>query len=77
MQAGRLKPGDEVSLKRSGKGFHATGEAVTAKVVSAKNRGAYGSGVNDMVLELKRPEDTKVLAAWTADAVIRLVPAAR
>ena len=74
-QAGRLKPGDEVSLKRSGKGFHATGEAVAAKVVSAKNRGTYGSGVNDMVLELKRPEDAKVLPGWTGESVIRLIPA--
>jgi gluconolactonase len=76
-QANSLKAGDAVQIKRSGKGFQPVGDAIEAKVVSQKNRGTYGSGVNDMVLELKQPEDAKRLAAWVSESVVRLIPAAR
>jgi hypothetical protein len=73
-QAGQLKAGQDVRLMRTGKGYRPTGDAIEAKVVSQKNRGVYGSGVNDVVLELKRPEDGKALASWMGEAVVRLIP---
>jgi hypothetical protein len=73
-QAGKLKSGQAVRLSRVGKGLRPTGETVAAKLVSLKNRGTYGSGVADMVLELAKPADAKTVAGWSADVVVRLIP---
>src|SRR5262249_30538165 len=72
-QAGKLKPGQEGRLGQTGKGFRRAGATVSAKLVSQKNRGSYGSGVNDIVLELAKPDDARILAKWTG-AVVRLIP---
>ena len=46
---------------------------VEAKLMSSKNQGTYGSGVNDMVLELTDPNDAGIIKKWPADEIIRLV----
>jgi hypothetical protein len=76
-QANALRAGQEVRLRRGPKFLGPMGDPVAARVVSQKNRGAYGSGVNDIVLELLRPGDGPVVAGWAGDAVVRLVPQSR
>ena len=66
-------PGQQVRLSRTGKGFRPTGTTVAGKLVSQKNRGSYGSGVNNVVLELATTEDGRVVATWTGGAVGRLI----
>jgi gluconolactonase len=75
-QAGRLEVRGPVRLTQVGKGQRPTGPAIAAKLVSRKNRGSYGSGVTDVVLELVNPEDGRTVAAWGSEAVIRLIPGA-
>src|SRR5262249_48728900 len=70
-QAGVLRPGRAVRLTATGKGHRPAGPTVTAKVVSQKNRGSYGSGVNDVVLELARKEDARQVTAWAEGPVVR------
>jgi gluconolactonase len=74
-QANSLWPGQQVVLRRTDKVLRPTGEAIEAKVAAQKNRGAYGSGVNDVVLELLRSEDARTVEKWTGDGVVRLIPA--
>ena len=72
-QASRLKPGQVVQITATGPGYRPVGARIEAKVVSQKNRGNYGSGVNDVMLELLRAED----AAWLngrEEQVLRLIP---
>jgi len=73
-QANQLKPGQMVYLAATGPGYRPTDIRIQGKVLSQKNRGQYGSGVNDVVLQLRRGED----AAWLderSDQVLRLIPA--
>ena len=58
-QAGKLTLGMPGNLTVTGKGFHSQGEPIAVRVISQKNRGTYGSGVNDMLLRLDRPEDVE------------------
>ncbi len=69
-QAGQLKPGQAVRLVNE----RTQQAGVAAKLVTSKNKGLYGSGVNDMVFELVTPEDTETLAKWAANEIIRLLP---
>jgi hypothetical protein len=62
------------SLSFRGTKFRPTGTTVAGKLVSQKNRGSYGSGVNDVVLELATKEDARVVATWKSGAVVRLIP---
>jgi hypothetical protein len=71
-QAGQLSAGMTAQLTATGKGFHPHGEPVPVRVVSQKNRGAYGSGVNDVQLRLQRAEDAQRIEAWPAGMVTRL-----
>jgi predicted acyl esterase len=75
-QVGELKPGQEFKLSRVTKGYRPYGPTVLAKLVSRKNRGSYGSGVSDMVLEAATPADAAVAAEWTRETVVRLIPSA-
>ena len=68
-QAGTMKPGQTVRLVNE----KAKEVSVEAKLVSSKNKGTYGSGVNDLVLELADPNDAEVIRKWPADDIIRLV----
>ncbi|MCE9531812.1 MAG: sel1 repeat family protein [Planctomycetes bacterium] len=72
-QAGKLKPGEIVHLAATGPGYRPTDFRVEAKVVSHKNRGMYGSGVNDVMLKLVRPEDAGRLRERVTQ-VLRLIP---
>jgi hypothetical protein len=72
-QAGQLKPGDAVRLTRTDKGFRPTGTAMSAKLVSQKNRGSYGSGVNDIVLELATADEAATVSKWADGSVVRLI----
>ena len=56
-QSNQLKPGQTVQIAGTQAGFRPDKERVVAKVVSQKNRGMYGSGVNDVLLELTEPAD--------------------
>lgn len=76
-QAGALTPGTAGSLQLTGKGYHPQGETVDVHILSQKNRGVYGSGVNDMLLHLDRPDDAKRIESWPADAVVRFKVANR
>ncbi len=68
-QAGAMKPGQTVRLVNE-----KTKEvSVEAKLVSSKNKGVYGSGVNDLILKLTSPNDADVIRKWTADDIIQLV----
>jgi gluconolactonase len=73
-QANALRPAQEVRLRQTDKLLHPSGDPIEAKVVSQKNRGAYGSGVNDIVLDLRRDEDARAVEKWATDAVVRLIP---
>jgi len=72
-QSGQLKKDQEVRLTRTTASFRPTGESVAARVVSQKNRGTYGSGVNDVVLQIDEAA-AKTLAKWPRTEVARLVP---
>jgi gluconolactonase len=72
--AGQLKPGQLVRLSRTTTGYRPTGDAIAGKVVSQKNRGTYGSGVNDMVIELSDEKASAVINKWPRNEVIRLIP---
>ncbi len=74
-QAGRLKEGQVVRLTATGRGFHPTGEPIDARVTFRKNRGRYGSGVTDVLLQLVRPEDGPRLNRWLDEKVMRLISA--
>jgi hypothetical protein len=69
-QAGTLKQGQRVRLSRTSEGFVPKGETIEAKLAVRKNRGAYGSGVSDVMLELLRPGDASKVRAWQAESAI-------
>src|SRR5690606_18810531 len=72
-QAGKLKSMQSVRITGVGPDYRPVGETVAAKVLSFKNRGLYGSGVNDVQLQLQKDAD----AAWLRDrqfAVLRMIP---
>jgi len=72
-QANRLKPGQVVHITATGPGYRPTEARVEAKVVSQQNRGLYGSGVNDVMVQLLRGEDADWLQG-REDQVLRLIP---
>jgi len=74
IQSGKLKPGQTVRLSRTTAGFRPTGETIAAKVVSQKNRGTYGSGINDVVLELSDDKASAAISKWPRSEVVRLLP---
>jgi hypothetical protein len=66
-QAAKLKEGQRMVL--------ACGEErVSGHIVSRKNRGTYGSGPTDVVLELKDEKDALRVRGWYADRDVRLTP---
>ena len=70
-QVGVLKAGMAGTLRATGPGYCPIGEPVPVSVVSQKNRGTYGSGVNDMLLSLKQPNDAARVAGWPVGATVR------
>jgi hypothetical protein len=62
-----------VRLSASGEGFVPRGETIEAKLIIRKNRGTYGSGVSDIMLELVRPDDATKLRPWLAYDTIHLL----
>lgn len=75
-QANQLKPGDAVQLAATGPGYRPLDTTafprVSAKVVSQKNRGMYGSGVNDVILKLDNTTDAERLIKYEGK-ILRLI----
>ncbi len=72
-QSNQLKVGQSVRIAGTKAGLRPTDERLAAKVVSLKNRGMYGSGVNDVLLELVDQADADKLRARELE-VQRLIP---
>jgi TPR repeat protein len=72
-QAGALQQGQVIRLSRSSQGFAPTGDTIAAKVAVRKNRGTYGSGVSDVMLELMKAEDARKLRPWLTHDTIQLL----
>jgi sugar lactone lactonase YvrE len=72
-QGNQLKPGQLVHLRATDAQFAPAGDAIEAELVSRKNLGTYGSGVNETTLKLKNPADAKKLAAWKKSQVVRVI----
>ena len=72
-QGNLLKPGQTLQLRATDAQFAPTGDAMEAELVTRKNLGTYGSGVNETTLKLKNPADAKKLAAWKKSQVVRLL----
>ena len=73
-QASQLKQDQPVRLQLADDQQRPTGASVTARVLVQKNRGTYGSGVNDVVLKLDRAEDAAVVELWMQRQIVRLIP---
>jgi hypothetical protein len=73
-QARALKPGVTVQLVATDRGFHPAGVKIEGKVAYSKNRGTYGSGATDLVVELTSPNDAKLAREWLDGRVIRVIP---
>jgi len=75
-QSNQLKPGDAVQLAATGPGYRPLDAAkftrISARIVSQKNRGMYGSGVNDVVLKLDNAADLERLQDRERE-VLRLI----
>jgi hypothetical protein len=72
-QGNQLKPGQTVQLRATDAQFAPTGEAIEAELLTRKNLGTYGSGVNETTLKLKNATDAKKLVAWKKSQVVRLI----
>lgn len=68
-----MKLGQAVQLRATDAQFAPTGDAIEAELVTRKNLGTYGSGVNETTLKLKNPADAKKLAGWKKSQVSRLL----
>ena len=73
-QAGQIKEGQSVRLSATGPGFHPQGETISGTVKFRKNRGQYGSGVTDMLVELALPADVAQIQEWLDERVLRVIP---
>jgi gluconolactonase len=73
-QGNLLKPGQAVQLRATDAQFAPTGDALEAELVTRKNLGTYGSGVNETTLKLKNPADAKKLSGWKKSQVLRIIP---
>jgi gluconolactonase len=72
-QGNQLKPGMALQLRATDAQFAPIGDAIEAELVTRKNLGTYGSGVNETTLKLKNPADTKKLAGWKKSQVVRVI----
>ncbi len=72
-QGNQLNPGQALQLRASDAQFAPTGDALEAELVTRKNLGTYGSGVNETTLKLKHAADAKKLAAWKKSQVVRVI----
>ncbi len=72
-QSGKLQPNQTVTIATTGPGYRPTDVRFAGKVISQKNRGVYGSGVNDVMLQLDKPEDA-VKVSELEGQVLRLIP---
>jgi hypothetical protein len=71
-QGAGLKPGQTLSLKLSDAAFRPAGEGVDLKIVSRRNRGAYGSGPNEIVLDEVTASKAELLRRWVGGKVVRV-----
>ncbi len=72
-QAGQLKAGQFVLLSTTNWSHRPEGDRIEARLTFRQNRGTYGSGVTDVVLELTNAADAKKLKEW-ANRLVRLIP---
>ncbi|MDB5338407.1 MAG: hypothetical protein JWN70_4026 [Planctomycetaceae bacterium] len=72
-QSGKLQPNQPVTITTTGPGYRPTNVRFAGKVISQKNRGVYGSGVNDVMLQLEKPEDAAKVSELEGQ-VLRLIP---
>ena len=72
-QGNQLKPGQTVQLRATDTQFAPLGNAIEAELLTRKNLGTYGSGVNETTLKLKNPADLNQLATWKKSPVVRLL----
>ena len=72
-QSGKLQPNQTVTLAATGPGYRPTAVRFAGKVISQKNRGIYGSGVNDVMLQLSNPDEAAKLSELEGQ-VLRLIP---
>ena len=72
-QGNQLKPGAALQLRATDAQFAPVGDALEAELVTRKNLGTYGSGVNETTLKLKNPADAKKLAGWKKSQSVRLL----
>ncbi len=72
-QAGQFKVGQSVRIVAAGTGFRPQGESITASLTFRKNRGQYGSGVSDLLLDVTDDSATKRLRALLDAPVVRLI----
>lgn len=72
-QSGKLQPNQAVTIATTGPGYRPTDVRFAGKVISQKNRGVYGSGVNDVMLQLDTPEDAAKVSELEGQ-VLRLIP---
>jgi hypothetical protein len=71
-QASQIKLGDVVRIMASGPGFLPQGEGIEAKMTIRKNRGLYGSGVTDMLLQLSHPDDAQQVRKLLGQQVVHV-----
>ena len=72
-QSGKLQPNQPVTIVTTGPGYRPANVRFGGKVLSQKNRGMYGSGVNDVMLQLADPNDAAKLCELEGQ-VLRLIP---
>jgi gluconolactonase len=72
-QGNQLKPGQLVQLRATDAQFNPTGDPIEAELVTRKNLGTYGSGVNETTLKLKNTADAKKLAGWKKSQIARIL----
>ena len=73
MQAGQLRIGDKIELRlhRTEKGEET--KRIQGALFFRQNRGTYGSGVTDIVVQLDDAADVKAVRKWAAIESIRVV----
>ena len=72
-QSSKLQPNQAVTITTTGPGYRPTDVRFAGKVLSQKNRGVYGSGVNDVLLQLVNTADAAKLSELEGQ-VLRLIP---
>ncbi len=72
-QAGQLKVAQKVRVVAAGAGHRPQGESITATLSFRKNRGQYGSGVSDMLLDVADDTAAERLRGLLDVPLVRLI----